>query len=1423
VGIVLQGLIRGTGTGLLGVGLVLIYRSSRIVNFAYGSTGGFAAAVGISLYSGKNVPWFVAVVVALAVGALVGVTVERFVIRRFANSSRLILTVATIGLAQVLGGLQLLVPAALGAPGLVATFATPLSGMQVTIFPVIIDGNDLLLLLTVPAVLGTLTWFLLRTDAGVAVRGIAENSERARLIGIPVDRLSTLVWAIAGLVAAVSVMMAAPNQGLALNVASGPTLLLPALAAAVIAGMEDLQLAFIAGVGLGLLDKLVAWNVSMQSVGSVVFLAVILGALLLRKIRLPKDIADLPTIRQSRLAIVGVLGLAALAAPLVLRSSQLSIMTTAFIAGIIVVSVVMLTGWGGSVSLGQYAIAGTGGLVTANLVNRINADLFVTLLVAAAVGALVALVLGLPSLRLSGLFLAVTTMAFAVAVDSFLLNPVNFPAMMPASITRPYLWNGRFDLGDTKVLYFFCLGMLAISVTLVRGLKLGRPGRVLLAARDNDRAAAAVGVPTTRTRLSAFVFSGMLAGVAGGLVVIQIGGLSAHAFPPDASMLIFSMAVIGGIESLSGALLGVALISLLTYLFPQLQLVITGSGLLIVLMVIPRGLTQVVDRLNLRLQVLLARATGHDKEAKALVDGFLVVPDRRTHDGRPRRAEPQPAFLAAGGPAPAPGMARPDGGPPLVLDCQGLEAGYGSMQVLFGVDLAVRQGELVAILGTNGAGKSTLLRALTGLLTPSGGAVQILGQDSSSLTPEQVAQRGVALMPGGRGIFPQLTVDENLRLGAWLVRQDPERAAAARAWAVETFPVLGQRLDLKAGDLSGGEQQMLSLSMAMAARPQVLLIDELSLGLAPTVVSTLLEQVRRVHAAGTTVVVIEQSVNVALHLAHRAIFLDKGRVNFAAATRDLHARPDVLQAVFMGDLAALESLGAAPSAAASGAGPSGGVRIPTTLGPTAGTLTRRARGSRLETRELVKRYGGIVAVDHVSIVVEPGSIVGIVGHNGAGKTTLFDILSGFNVPNSGRILLNDRDITDEPPHRRAIAGLGRSFQEARLYPALSVADTVMMALDTSLACRGAAASAFRLPLAIDSEAAARRQVDGVLDLLGLRSQHDLLISELSTGTRRIVELACILALEPEVVMLDEPSGGVAQKEAEALGPLLRRIQEHMGCSMIVIEHDMHLMSQLCDEFIAMELGHVITRGRPADVLAHPEVVASYLGTDENVVHRSGDGSLPRGPGTGPGPRPPVGGGGPPRGPGRPGPAGPPRPGMPNGSGRPVAPVKPRPAPPGRGAPSAGRRPAPTPNGRPAPGPNGRPTSGAPAGRPAPPNGRPLAPAQHDGWARTPVDPYGEPPRPPVADDRGWSHLPPPPAAPGYREPTPRPRAPRPPAADPRGWSHLPPPPAAPGYAAPAPAYPFTALPAFGSPPHRPPVNGRPRGWPGANGDGRIRP
>ncbi len=236
----------------------------------------------------------------------------------------------------------------------------------------------------------------------------------------------------------------------------------------------------------------------------------------------------------------------------------------------------------------------------------------------------------------------------------------------------------------------------------------------------------------------------------------------------------------------------------------------------------------------------------------------------------------------------------------VLLETKDLTVSYDGVQVLFGVDLKVREGEIVALLGTNGAGKSTTLNAICGLVEPDGGNVWFDGVAVTGDTAERAAARGLVQAPGGRGIFPGLTVAENLRLGAFLIRRDKELLEARMAEVRQLFPALEPLLGVRAGALSGGQRQMLTLAQAFLLKPRLLLIDELSLGLAPVVVQELLTAVRRLNAEGITIVLVEQSVNVALTLADRAYFMEKGQVRFEGPTSQLLARDDLLRSVFFG-------------------------------------------------------------------------------------------------------------------------------------------------------------------------------------------------------------------------------------------------------------------------------------------------------------------------------------------------------------------------------------------------------------------------------------------------------------------------------------------------------------------------------------------
>jgi branched-chain amino acid transport system permease protein len=632
IGIILVGVVFGSVTALGAMGLILIYRANRFINFAHGALGSLVGVIAIGEVKVHGLNYWVALPAAVVAGGVLGALIEFAIIRRFQHASRLVITVASIGLAQLLGGLELKGSNAIHFVSLTGGFKVPLDlSLKIDVYR--FHGDEMLMVMAVPVVILFLAWFLLRTDAGVAVRAAAENNDRALLFGIPVRRLSTIVWLIAGALAALTYMLQAPFSGVKPGLASnGPTELLPLLAAAVVARMESLPIAFGAGIGLGVMEQLVRWNSpGAPSFVYAAYLAIILAALLLQRGRLsraeevgdsswsltapvkpiPRELSHLPEVRWARIILLVVVGVAMVLVPHTWGASNQLLAGFAICWALIAVSLVVLTGWGGNISLGQFGIAGLAAMVAGNLVSRWNVDFILVMLAAGATGAVVALLLGLPALRIRGPFLAVTTLAFAIALDQYFLNENTFPKLIPRNIGRPFVLK-RFDLSHPYEMYVAALVMLGISVALANGVRKARAGRVLIATRDNQRAADSASVPTTAVKLSGFMLSGAIAGFAGGLTAFLLGALSNGSFPPADSLTVFVYAVIGGLGSIAGALTGVLLFKFLeTWTFiGTWRLLLNGVVALIVLYAVPGGIGQILLGIRDRLLRVVASRRG---------------------------------------------------------------------------------------------------------------------------------------------------------------------------------------------------------------------------------------------------------------------------------------------------------------------------------------------------------------------------------------------------------------------------------------------------------------------------------------------------------------------------------------------------------------------------------------------------------------------------------------------------------------------------------------------------------------------------------------------------------------------------------------------------------------------------------------------
>ncbi len=999
------GLVQGLIVSLIAMGIVLVYRSSRVINFAVGDLGVPAAAVLAVMVGKSHWPYWPGLLFAVLIGTLSGTVVEIAIIRRLSKAPRVIVLVATIGIAELAqavthalpdyrtGDLQIAYPSPMTHQYQFRSIGFgPFHAHDITI-----TGPQLLAIIVVPLIALGLWWLLGHTRFGESVRAVATNADLARLTGVSPKIMSTAIWTIAGFLSAVSVILYATAQASAELVAIGPETLLLGLTAALMAGMTSFPRAVLGAIGVGLLYQILVFNFPNET-GLVQFVLFLMVLVLVARMSraddaggesfsfaprvppVPERLREIWWVRRMPQVVAGIGLLAAVVLPLAVHQSAHHLTYSIILAfAICAVSVTVLTGWGGQLSLGQMAFAGIGALsasafergVTLNIgwrshrvidgavqpvqllvtfglivfglvvLNAIRAKRFsrsqlpfaiaalvaavggiavlgpqiigasprtlpfvVAVLVGALCACLLAVLVGTGALRVKGLLLAISTMAFAIAAQSYLFGRsffVQTSGSLTATLNRGKL--GPVDLTYlNRNYYYFVLAVLVIVLAVAGHLRRTGIGRAIIGVRENEPAAAALTVSPTRAKLTAFALGGFISGLGGALLgglVVTIG-YTERFFTVSDSLNLVAMAVIGGLGSLAGAVVGALWVVGLPAFWPNNQtvLLLTSSvGLLIVLLYFPGGFTQI---------------------------------------------------------------------------------GY-----------ALR---------------------------------------NSILT--------------------------------WLEQRLPERA------------------------------------MKTAVVP-------------PSSLTRIAEP---------------------------------------------------------------------------------------------GSVKLNPDGSAIATHALSVHFGGIVAVDSVDFRAMPGEVIGLIGTNGAGKSTLLNAIGGF-VPSTGNVELLGRDVSRLAPHLRARAGLGRTFQAARLFPELTVRETVQLALEARSAT-SFWGSTLCLPPAVRAERAKRSEAAELVDFLGLGRYADRFIAELSTGTRRIVELASVLAVAPRVICLDEPTAGVAQREAEAFGPLIKRVQQELDATLVVVEHDLPMILSLSDRVYCMEAGAVIAQGSPEDVRNDPLVVASYLGTDQRAIQRS---------------------------------------------------------------------------------------------------------------------------------------------------------------------------------------------------------------------------
>jgi branched-chain amino acid transport system permease protein len=609
-GVWLQGAVLGLLGSLMAVGLGLTYRLNKVINFAQGDLGTAPAvlAVGLIAFSGAN--YFLGLATGLVASLLLTATVELVVVRRFRRSPRLILTVATIGLSQLLVVLSLLIPRIWGqTPIASATVSFPWH-LAWHVGPVVFNANHLVAVIVSVTCLAAVSVWFTRSDVGLAVQAVGDRRDRASMLGIPVGRLQSVTWVVAGLLSFVSIFFQAAILGLPLDPTYGLTALVTALAALALGNFTELPVIAASAVALGVLEQGVAWDdPANPALGLVVLAGVVFAAIVVRQLlanrtdreaesslALAGSVRDLPTsLRDLTEVRVGtpVAALAAFAAactlPLWMGPGELIRGSGLLVLAIVGCSVVVLTGWSGQVSLGQMSFAAVGATVAAVALVDWHWDLSLALLLAGSAAAAVAIAVGIPTLRLDGMFAAVTTLAFSLAASGYLLVREEFSWIPQSQLGVPYLFG--LALTSQTAVFELCLGVLVLVLFALHGLRHSRTGRVLRALPANERAASGYGVRVLRAKLTAFAISGFIAGLAGCLLLVVNQSYQETSFLVPVSLVVFTSTAVGGLGSAFGAILGAAIVEgSATYLPPSWQLFPSAIGVLLVLILFPRGL-----------------------------------------------------------------------------------------------------------------------------------------------------------------------------------------------------------------------------------------------------------------------------------------------------------------------------------------------------------------------------------------------------------------------------------------------------------------------------------------------------------------------------------------------------------------------------------------------------------------------------------------------------------------------------------------------------------------------------------------------------------------------------------------------------------------------------------------------------------------
>jgi ABC-type branched-subunit amino acid transport system ATPase component/ABC-type branched-subunit amino acid transport system permease subunit len=898
------GIIHGLLIGLLAVGLVLVYRSDRFLNLAHGQLGALPAVFLAKLVVDDGWGYWPAVAVCLVIGTGTGIVVERYLVAKLRKRTRSSTTflLLTIGITELLAALlyvKVFTPDPVRLLG--KGYPLPLH-LHWKVAGVILGGQDVVVLILCPLAVATLAVFLRYSTLGKMIRAMATNRDSARLCGVSPGVVSAVTWGLAGLLSTVTAILVAPSQfGQFDSSTLGPDQLFLALGAAAFGAFVSIPLTLVGGLLLGIANQLTLGATSNGGTAEVVVFVIVLVVIFVRgraiaavfsvhgavlndqaPLRVPLSIRDRFVVRQYRTLLVGgalVLGPLLPLLPGLRSEGHRFELTVIILYAIVAVSITMLVGWAGELSLGHFAVVGVGAFVAARLAHH-GWSIPGMLIVCGAVGAAVLLVVGLPALRVGGLTLAVTTLGFAVVASEWLFREGWFttssgsildldPMPIIAGTVRP---------GSQLPIYMMALALLIFVSVAIRRLRDSTPGRLIIAVRDDERAVAAHGITPSTVKLMALAVSGAVCGMVGVLWADAWLVASPDHFGPQMSLSLLAIPVVGGLGSVGGAIAAAMLLYLPAYFIsPHLAGLFGSLGSGVAFQLAFAGVTMI--------GVLMTYPNGIAGMVRSGWEAFL------------RRLESEQSV--------AEGPASDDP----VLEVDGVHVRFGGVHALRGASIKVYKGEIVGLIGPNGAGKSTLINAISGVTRTAAGTVSVLGTEVSTLAPELRSALGMSRSFQAAYLFPGLTVRETveaiigsrLGIGALSSMARAPWARRAEAGCRKEAAALIDRMglvpyaDILTGDLSTGTRRICDLALQVAARPQVLLLDEPTAGVAQRETEVFGPLLRRIRdELDCAIVIVEHDMPLLMGLCDRVYAMVEGQVIAEGTPEQVRTDPTVV-------------------------------------------------------------------------------------------------------------------------------------------------------------------------------------------------------------------------------------------------------------------------------------------------------------------------------------------------------------------------------------------------------------------------------------------------------------------------------------------------------------------------------------------------